>query len=358
MKHMPHSRVSQLTMLTFNALVLLSSVSIALSHPSPPSTWTPLANISVAPRQEHSTIFLPPSTIGILGGVIPVAGEMLPLTTGMIQFYSIPENIWKTVSPIPKPVNHLNAAVVNGKIYVLGGLAMTTTENGSPVWMHTSDSWVYNPKSDSWTSLPAMPDAEARGSAGVGVYGGKVILAGGLRSLELVPGGLQDTVDTVSIFDTVTKKWLEVPEAAKKIPEGRDHAGAAAVGSKMYILGGRNMGQENVKDTVFILDLKNLERGWKTSKAKMPTPRGGCATGVIGTKVYIFGGEGNTQAASGVFNETEAYDTVRDRWEQFAPMRIPRHGTYAVGVRNSVYIPGGGIAQSSGPVADFDVFRP
>lgn len=273
-----------------------------------------------------------------------------------MQFYSIIHDTWHTVSPVPKPVNHANAAVVNGKIYVLGGLVPTETWSSSPVWNYTSDSWVYNPRDDSWASLPAMPEAEARGSAGVGMYDGKIFLAGGLKRLELVQGGVQDTVDTVSIFDTVTKKWLDVPSAAKKIPEGRDHAGAAVVGSKMYILGGRKNGQENVKDTVFILDLKNLQRGWKTSKAKMPTPRGGVATGVIGKKVYIFGGEGNIQAASGVFNETESYDTATDCWEKSIPMKIPRHGTYAVGVGKKVYIPGGGIVQSGGPVADFDVF--
>ena len=348
--------ISKLTMVSSTTLLLIAnSLSLALSYPSSHASWTTLAPIP-APRQEHTTIFLPPSTIGILGGVIPGAGETLPNTTGIMQFYSITHDTWRTVSSIPKPVNHGNAAAVNGKIYVLGGLVPTETWNTSPVWNYTSDSWVYDPRDDSWAPLPAMPGVEARGSAGVGVYEGKVFLAGGLRKLELFHGGVQETVDTVSIFDTVTKKWLEVPSAAKNIPEGRDHAGAAVVGSKMFVLGGRKNGQENVKDTVFILDLKNLQRGWKTSKAKMPTPRGGVATGVIGKKVYIFGGEGNTQVASGVFNETESYDTATDCWEKSIPMKIPRHGTYAVGVGKKVYIPGGGIMQSGSPVSDFDVF--
>lgn len=338
------------------ATLLLTSLFSSFSHvvalPHPASTWTSLANITIAPRQEHTTVFLPPSTIGILGGVIP--SEQLASTTDLMQFYSIPDNTWRTLRPVPKPINHVNAAVSGGKIYVLGGLV--DAPDGSPAWVATPDSWVYDPKTNEWTSIAPMPVAEARGSAAVGVYDGMIILAGGLEKLELAGDRLQVTVATVSIFDTKKGKWLEVAEAAKNIPEGRDHAGAAVVGDKFYVLGGRKDGQLNVKDTVFSLDLCDIRKGWKTSKARMPTPRGGLAAGVIGRKVYTFGGEGNQQVESGVFNETEAFDTISDSWEKLAPMKLPRHGTSAVGVGRSVYIPGGGIFIGPGPVADFDTF--
>jgi N-acetylneuraminic acid mutarotase len=142
------------------------------------------------------------------------------------------------------------------------------------------------------------------------------------------------------------------------LPEARDHAGAAVVGSKMYVLGGRKDGQANKKDTVFVLDLCDLEKGWKTHGAKMPTARGGVATGVVGRKVYVFGGEGDTSVESGVFDEVEAYDAGKDTWESVGKMPMPRHGTYAVGVGKKVYIPGGGVLQGGAPIADFDVFEP
>jgi len=124
----------------------------------------------------------------------------------------------------------------------------------------------------------------------------------------------------------------------------------------MYILGRRKDGQENKKDTVLVLDLCDLEAGWKVAEARMPTARGGIAAGVVGPKVYAFGGEGDTSVASGVFGEIEAYDTAKDSWESFGTMKLPRHGTYGVGVGKKIYIPGGGIEQSGAPVADFDVF--
>ena len=229
-------------------------------------------------------------------------------------------------------------------------------EDGS--WDAIPDSWVWDPSSRVWASLPPIPAGEARGSATMGVFGDKIVLAGGMKTLEAWIGGLQDSVTVVSIFDTKKKVWLPVPVAAKNIPEARDHAGGAVVGDKFYVLGGRDHGQHNVKDTVFVLGLRDLEKGWRTSAGRLPTPRGGLCAGVVGDKVYTFGGEGNTEVASGVFNETEVFDARRERWERLGQMSVPRHGTSAVGVGGKVYIPGGGVAIGPGPVATFDVFVP
>jgi N-acetylneuraminic acid mutarotase len=343
---------------------LLSILSLTHSIPSPLSqtpTWHSLAPITISSRQEHSTVFLPPSTIAILGGVVPTNDtSIIPpfATTSIVQFYSITNNSWSSRAPLPIPLNHINAAVVDNQIYLVGGLAESNDSRGRS-WRAISDSWIYNPATDVWSKLSiSIPKGEERGSAAVVVYGKKIYLAGGATSLDFDANNTQNSVSIVSIFDTTTKSWLKVPQAAKYMPAARDHAGAAVVGSKMYVLGGRDHGQGNVRDTVFILDLCNLEAGWKTSAARMPTARGGVAAGVIGSKVYTFGGEGDTSVESGVFDEVEAYDTVKNSWASVGKMRIPRHGTYAVGIGRKVYIPGGGIMQGGGPVTDFDVFVP
>jgi N-acetylneuraminic acid mutarotase len=298
---------------------------------------------------------MPSSKIGIVGGIVP-QGDFVA-TTDLMQFYTIGQDTWNTVAPMPRPLNHVNAAVSDGKLYVLGGLA--DAEDGSLAWIAVGDSWVYDPETNEWDPIAPMPEGEERGSAAMGVYDGKIYLAGGMKSLWLEGDRLQDTVDTVSIYDTRTKCWLPVPEAAKKMPGRRDHAGVALVEDKLYVVGGRDHGQHNVKDTVFILDLRKVEMGWRTSRAMMPTARGGLAAGAVGKKIYTFGGEGNPEAESGVFNQTEVYDTATDSWERLAPMAVPRHGTYAVGVGNKVYIPGGGLELGgTRAVAHFDVFSP
>jgi N-acetylneuraminic acid mutarotase len=339
---------------------ILSSVAIASPHQNHTPSWHSFAPIPLFPRQEHSTLFLPPSTIAILGGIIPSNDTNLAApfeTTALMQFYSITANTWTSRARIPQPLNHVNAAVVDGKIYLLGGLA----ESGGPenrAWRAIAECWMYDPSSDTWSELPSVPAGQERGSAAVGVFESNIYLAGGVTALELYGNQTQATVSVVSVFDTVAQKWLDVPEPAKFMSEGRDHAGAAVVGGKMYVLGGRERGPGNVKDTVFILNLGDIEAGWEVDAARMPTARGGVAAGVVGKMIYTFGGEGNPAVESGVFAQVEAYDTVKDKWYRAGSMRVPRHGTYAVGVGGRVYVPGGGIVQGGGPVSNFDVFMP
>jgi len=186
-----------------------------------------------------------------------------------------------------------------------------------------------------------------------------------LTILPDVAGGKAGTgtksVDTVSAFDTASRKWLtNLPVAASRIPGARDHVGGAIVGHKFYVVGGRDTETTNVKDTVFVLDLENLGAGWKTSAAKVPTARGGLATAAVGSKIYTFGGEGNQEAASkGIFKESEVYDVVADGWAKLGPMSKPRHGTFAATVGGKIYLPGGGTTNGlNTDVAYMDVYEP
>ncbi|KAK0623918.1 hypothetical protein B0T14DRAFT_428655 [Immersiella caudata] len=305
-------------------------------------TWSDLAPIPLESLQEHITLSPSPNQIITVGGMVENG-----VTTNAVLLYDIPSNTWKTGASLPVALNHPNAAVHDGKIYTVGGLT------GASGWPATPNSWVYDPAKDTWTALSPMPSAVARGSAASGVYNGTIVIAGG------IPRSGGRTVDTVSAYDITADKWLDVPEAAAKMPGARDHAAYAQVDSKLYVLAGRENGVRAVKDTVFILDLANLAAGWKTSAARMPTARGGLVAAVLGTKIYTFGGEGNLAPNTrGVFNQTEVYDTVGDSWSREAAMKLPRHGTSAVGVGGKIYIPGGGIVEGVGATKTFDVFTP
>jgi N-acetylneuraminic acid mutarotase len=346
-------------MLLYSSITLLSlfTSTLASALPQGANTWKTLQSIPIAPRQEHSVVSISEKTLAILGGVVPnkdaIGGAE---TTGIVQFFNTRTNQWRRfATEAPVKTNHPNVAAVNGKMYLLGGLS--DIDNGA--WRAFPNSWVYNLDLDEWTELEPLPESEARGSAAVGVHGNVIYMAGGMSILELKPNGTQGTVDVVSAFDTKTSKWLDLPEAAKRLPEGRDHAGVSIVKNKLYVLGGRTHGQHNVKDTVFILDLDNLEAGWATSEAKMPTPRGGVLSATVGSKVYIMGGEGNPVSGSkGVYDQVEVFDTETETWEELGTMKVPRHGGAAVAVKGGIYIPGGGVAEGGAPVDTVDVYWP
>jgi N-acetylneuraminic acid mutarotase len=141
-------------------------------------------------------------------------------------------------------VNHGNAATVDGKLYLLGGLDGTTD------WVAFPQSYVYSPTVGEWAALPDMPAGTARGTAAVGVHGHTVYLAGGLLELNLITGA-QPSSAAVSAFNTFTCRWGVLPS----LPEARDHVGGAVIGNMFFVVGGRVNGVRNVRDTVFALNL-------------------------------------------------------------------------------------------------------
>lgn len=332
-------------------------------------TWQILSSIPFAPRQEQATVAINSTTLAIIGGIVPdlsssngtISNSTGFTTANLVQLYDIPSDTWTSASPAPVEINHANAGVVDGKIYLLGGLVFTPTgQSDQGSWVAIADAWVYDPATDEWEVLEGTPELLARGAAVVGAYGSRIYVAGGLRLLDLLPvTGVQDTVANVTAFDTASGTWVsDLPAVAQQLPEARDHAVGAVVGSTFYVIGGRDRGQTNVKNTVFALDLEDLEAGWRTSGARMPTARGGLSAGTVGTQVFTFGGEGNQAVSTGVFNETEVFDAATETWTRLAPMRLARHGTEAVAVDGRVYVPGGGTVQGATPVDVLDVYIP
>ncbi|KAK3710109.1 hypothetical protein LTR37_010540 [Vermiconidia calcicola] len=336
------------------ALFILASQTVTgLPYHQRSVLWNTLAGIPISPRQEHATVALEDS-VYILGGVVPdPSNTSIYLTTDLVQRYNIREDTWNTLASMPIALNHVNAATVDGKLYVLGALAVAS----DGAWRATTEaSFVYDPSEDAWDVLGSIPIEHARGSASVGVHGTSVHLAGGMRILHAVQGGEQDTVDTVSIYDTLTDTWTSAPGAAAALPEGRNHACSAVVNQTFFVIGGRTEGQVNVKDTVFTLDLEDPAAGWSTRSSRMPTARGGLACGTVENAVYTFGGEGNpANGSKGVFDQVEKYDTLADRWTELAPMPTPVHGTYAAAVSNAIYVPGGGISIGGAAISTLQV---
>jgi N-acetylneuraminic acid mutarotase len=304
-----------------------------------PGKWTTVAPILDYQRQEHSVVTIGESFY-VLGGVLPFDGTTYP-TVNLVQEYSITTNTWKTVAPMPQALNHANAAVVDGKIYVLGGLAVTAT-GGPAFWNASGSCSVYDPATNAWTVLDDMPTGRAIGSAAVGVKGTNIYLAGGLLNTNLTNDD-EGTTSMFTSYDVSTKKWTVLPD----MPAPRDHAGRGLVGNNLYVLGGRAFGHWNVVDTVFSYNIETNH--WETGLAPMPTGRGGCASATVGNMIFTFGGEGDPNTVSEVWPQDQAYDVNTNTWKNYTDMDVPRHGTAAVTVGSNIYIPGGGLTIGGDP---------
>ena len=310
-------------------------------------TWTQLPDIARGPRQEHSVTAVG-ADVYIIGGIpyfqFNPASGVAPPTLDLVDVYSSINNTWHAAAPIPKAINHGNVATVNNKVYVLGAMA-------GDIWSGIPDCFEYTPETNTWKTLPPMPSGQGRGASAVGVRGSTVYIAGGLITLNVFTTQ-EVTVNTVTSYNVETMEWAVLPS----LPEGRDHVGGAVIGDIFYVVGGRVNGIENVRNTVFALDLESPQKCW-VQKAPMPTARGGLSTSYIDSMIYAIGGEGNkTLVPNGVFNEVEAYNTKSDSWTKLSPMPKPRHGTNAAAVRDCIFIPGGSNVATLSAVATNDKF--
>ena len=289
--------------------------------------WEPLADLPSGPIQETAVVEVD-GLIYVLGGID--AGIQ---TVAQVLIYDPSDDSWDSGPDLPTEVHHANAAVVDGTIYVAGSLA----PNFDPI----DQVWSWTPGDEAWSTDHAPMPAPARGAAAVGAVDGRIVVAGGSAAAG--------SSAAVSIYDPAGDAWDESPDP---LPIPLDHATGQVVEGNLHVIGGRSNGIVAVSAEVF----RYGDGSW-TPRAPMPTARGGIASGVVNGRIVVVGGEGNRDAESGVFPQTELYDPAADAWTSLEDMRTPRHGMGAAGVDGALYVPGGANVQAFGAVATHEVLH-
>jgi len=162
----------------------------------------------------------------------------------------------------------------------------------------------------------------------------------------------------VERYDLVHGEWSQV----KSLPRARNGLRAAALGGRIYAIGGLGIDEQAV-GTVDIYHPEANE--WTTSEEVMPTPRGFFQLFSIGSLLFVAGGwDGVTPADDSPINLTvaaavEAYDAARDVWKAgFKPMPTPRaFGGGACGQAEGFVIGGASLFDFSMPLSANEVFR-
>jgi N-acetylneuraminic acid mutarotase len=292
-----------------------SDASASADVPSLPGGWAARASLAFA-KQELAVLALQ-DRVWVLGGF-----DGTKQVLAGVDVYDPASDSWSTRAPLPEPLHHINAAVVDGKIWIAGAL------RGS-AFVATGVTAVYDPVANAWTQKAPMPAGSERGAALVAAIGPVIYVAGGFR------GG---AVTDMSSYDTRTDTWTPLAP----LDQARDHGAAVVIGDVLYAVAGRNTAHFPR------LDAYDAKTGTWTPRAPMPTSRAGIAVAVAKGRIVVMGGEGNDAVSSGVFQQVEAYDPATNTWSSLPPMKTPRHGTGAATVNDVVYVPGGGITQGFG----------
>jgi len=150
----------------------------------------------------------------VLNGKLYVLGGQngnQTITYKILEVYDPSGDSWSTKASMTATRTEFSLAAVNGKLYAIGGFPLQTTVE------------AYDPVGDSWTTVAPLP--VARSSMATATVNGKIVVAGGYD------GGNSNRVD---IYDPLTDTWSSGPNltTARTDPSGAVNNGI------LYALGG------------------------------------------------------------------------------------------------------------------------
>ena len=151
---------------------------------------------------------------------------------------------------------------------------------------------------------------------------GMVLVAGGFP----ISGGHTDLVEA---YDIGADSWSQL----QSLPVELDHAGAASVSGRIYVVGGYlNFGLGVLSSATYEYD--PVGDSW-TARTPMPLARAAAATVELDGLIYVLGGVGPQPTIPLV------YDPSEDAWSQLEPMSEEREHLAAAAVGSVIYVVGG-----------------
>jgi N-acetylneuraminic acid mutarotase len=169
---------------------------------------------------------------------------------------------------MPTPRAYFASAVVDGKIYAIGGSQM----RGLQVWQSDATE-VYDPAANAWSRLAPMPTPRETRSAAV--FDGCILVLGGRR-----PPSVSAGIRTVEGFVPGTGQWLKLPDLSERVGGNS----AAALGDSVYLFGGYDP-----IDEVLAYDLAT-HASTVSKRGFIPASQSAAVT--LGDSIYVIGGTG------------------------------------------------------------------
>ena len=225
---------------------------------------------------------------------------------------------WSEVAQVGRARRSPNGGVsLNGKMYFIGGFKGSTNMDR------------YDPATNVWTSLPALPNG--RNNPAATVLNGKIYVMG------------ENTY--VNIFDPSNNSWsLGTP-----VPETINGTAAITVGGKIYLMGGAQ-GSTVLKVNYMFDPVTNL---W-TKKADMPIARHSHTVEYYNGRIWVLAGDYMVYKRPRPTTTVQSYDPKTDEWRVEADMIHSRHIPNAWNANGRLYIGG-----SRKPYKNYiDVYNP
>jgi hypothetical protein len=282
--------------------------------------------------------------------------ERLDTRTGEIQ----------VVTTKVKPRRYHGAAVIDGKIFIVGGQAAnvfnsTVNEGEATARQGGALKSVLTPRSteaaEDYLNTPleeasfeptleifdiatgqisfGAPPPTPRISAAVAGLSGRLFLVGGVR----LAGHAAAQINLNEVYDAASDRWA--PGAPMPTPR---EANAVVVGDFVMIPGGR-LHLASVAKVEFFIPAQN---SWMTLP-ELSKPMGAGSVAFLGNHLFLFG-------SFGAESQVLAYDLRARKSRVIKPGFKPARHTAAVVSGNRIYVVGGNVNPEGNALTDIQVF--
>jgi N-acetylneuraminic acid mutarotase len=257
---------------------------------SPPAAFDPTHNSwsgipdMLTPRDHQAAVAVNGKVCALGGAGANAAGTALVALKSVECFDPITGS-WAAAADMPTARYYQGAAVVGGKVYVVGG----SKTAGVPSALKSAD--VFDPATGKWSAIADMSTPRS-GSPGTVALNGKVYVMGG----DTGDGPGQRQLASAEVFDPATGAWSAIAD----MPTPRNSMGAAVLEGKVYVMGGF--------DGSFILNSTEAfdpATGSWAAVAEMSVARHWPAAAALNGRVYAVGGDNAVDAAA--FKSGEAF---------------------------------------------------
>jgi N-acetylneuraminic acid mutarotase len=233
---------------------------------------------------------------------------------------------WSLSTPAPEPRSDYAAAVLDGKLIIVGGTWWTGTKDHWIKKQFSSSVHSFDPRSGTWTKLPDLPIP--LGCATAAVVGNRLFVLGGYTGSQV----------NRKIYTLESQhrqySWKEFGE----FPFDRVYPRAVSVGKMLFVVGGTEQfeprdptgtccSSKTAKRSLTALDTEHPQTGWKDLPGYPGDLRFYFGAETDGRAIWMFGGiyQDSPRDPIVAFHDVARYDIAAGKWEQAKPLPDVSH---------------------------------
>jgi len=252
----------------------------------------------------------------VLNGRIWLAGGLTSIdqATNKTEYYDPAVRVWGNGPSLPFQVHHAMLVAYRGQLWLIGGFLPRGSDMEAAA---SSRVLILDAAKGRWVEGPPLHHARAAGAAVV--VGNEIVVVGGRTG-----GTAEHDVKTTEIFNG--KSWHDAPD----IPVPGDHLAAVTDGTYLYAIGGRTLASSANHNAVQRFDPAT---GQWAQLPPLPVADSDLGAAYIGGQLVTFGGEN----ALTVFSTTRAYNLATKTWSTLPSLAEARHGMGVAVIGNRIY---------------------